>query len=458
MWDYIERVLVCVPERGVCAISLRQDGILMGELKKGQTIQTKGFKTVAVLEKLGEGGQGIVYKVDYSGKPMALKWYFPSTLKNPDKFYDNIKSNIEHGQPTEAFLWPEDITEWVEGTFGYIMPLRPPEYDDFPKYLLGKANFTSVYALISAALNIVRGFGALHSSGYNYQDLNDGNFFINFSNGDVLICDNDNVMGHGYSSGIAGKCRYMAPEVVLGETPDRQTDRYSLAVVLFLLLFVDHPLEGKATTPPCMTEKLEKKYFGTDPVFIFDPNNKSNIPIQGIHRNAIMRWPRFPQYIRDAFIDTFSHEQLHAKKPRTLESAWLKTFIRLRSEVITCSCNNEIFADPTAPVTCSNCGKEFTIPAYLKFKKLNVPLYPTVKLFSCHTVEGSEDFKSPTAEVIVSKNNPGNMGIRNLSDVTWYVTGPDSKPVPKGKGEVVKVASGLQINFGKNLIAEIIGN
>jgi hypothetical protein len=207
-----------------------------------------------------------------------------------------------------------------------------------------------------------------------------------------------------------------------------------------------------------MTAELEKKHYGTEPVFIFDPTDKSNIPIQGIHSNAITNWPRFPQYIRDAFIDTFSHEQLHAKKPRTLESAWLRTFIRLKSEIITCGCGNEIFVNPTAPVTCDSCEKQFTVPAYLQFKKLNVPLYPTVKLFSCHTVEWSEDFKTPTAEVIVSKSNPGAMGIRNLSDVTWYVTGSDGKSVPRGKGEVVRVTNGLQINFGKDVIAEIIGN
>lgn len=37
----------------------------------------------------------------------------------------------------------------------------------------------------------------LHRHGYSYQDLNDGNFFINPESGDVLICDNDNVMPQG---------------------------------------------------------------------------------------------------------------------------------------------------------------------------------------------------------------------------------------------------------------------
>ncbi|MCL1921424.1 MAG: hypothetical protein FWG50_10190 [Kiritimatiellaeota bacterium] len=431
----------------------------MSELQSGRVIKTQSGKDVKVLDKLGEGGQGIVYKVDYGGKQMALKWYFRHKLKNPGKFYENIKNNIAHGRPTEAFLWPEDITEWVDNTFGYIMPLRPREYGDFSKYLLAKEKFKNGRTLVNAALNIVDGFTALHRAGFNYQDLNDGNFFVNFDTGDVLICDNDNVMGHGHNSGIAGKPRYMAPEIVRGEkTPDKQTDRYSLAVVLFLLLFVNHPLEGRATNPACMTEEHEKKYYGTEPIFIFDPDNTSNSPIRGIHQNAMVKWPIFPQYIREAFVNAFSNEQLHGKNPRILDSDWLKLLIRLRGEIIACGCGREIFIDPTQPVTCRNCGKQIAIPAHLRVKKFNVPVYPTVKLFSCHTVDCNDDFKTPTAEVIVSKNNPGSMGIRNLSDTTWYVSGADGKSVPKGRDEVVKVASGLKIDFGDNLVAEIIGN
>ena len=430
----------------------------MNELVKGQVIKTKGHKSVVVRDRLGEGGQGIVYKVDYNRKPMALKWYFKYKMKNAQMFYDNIRSNIENCSPTDAFLWPVDITEWVNGTFGYIMPLRPPQYGDFAAYLLAKENFKSLRALVNAALNIVEGFAALHRKGYNYQDLNDGNFFVDFEAGDVLICDNDNVMGHGYQSGIKGKCRYMAPEVVLGKAPDKQTDRFSLAVVLFMLLFGNHPLEGKATNPPCMTEELEAKYYGSDPVFIFDPANRSNIPINGIHRSAIAKWPLYPQYIRDTFIKDFGNDQLHGRKPRLIEKEWLEIFIRLRSEIINCGCGRENFADPANGAICGKCGRRIKIPARLVFEKSQVPLYPTMNLYACHTIDDSEDFRTPTAEIIVSKNNPGNMGIKNLSETTWYVTGADGKSVPRGMGEVVKVASKLMINFGNNLTAQVIAN
>ena len=125
-----------------------------------------------VIQKLGEGGQGVVYKVNYNGKPLALKWYFGNKLNNADKFYRNIQNNIKQGTPTGAFLWPLEITEYFEGSFGYLMELRPPEYKDFSLFLLAKVHFANIEALINTALCITNGFRELHNRGYSYQDLN----------------------------------------------------------------------------------------------------------------------------------------------------------------------------------------------------------------------------------------------------------------------------------------------
>ncbi|GHT60154.1 hypothetical protein FACS1894109_17390 [Spirochaetia bacterium] len=204
----------------------------MADLPKGFTLSTRDFKKTTVGAKLGEGGQGAVYQVDYDGQPKALKWY-TAALKNPKKFYENLENNIKKGAPANAFLWPEAITEKQGEAFGYIMNLRPPEYVDFSRFLIGKEGFASITAMVNAALRITEGFQELHLKGYSYQDLNDGNFFINPENGDVLICDNDNVSEYGKNSGIAGKARYMAPEVVLGKNqPGIKTDSFSLGVVL----------------------------------------------------------------------------------------------------------------------------------------------------------------------------------------------------------------------------------
>ena len=174
----------------------------MAELKNGFRAKTVTGGEFTVLEFLGGGGQGNVYRVSCGGREMALKWYHRSTvekMKNPKEFYDNLQANIKKGAPTKAFLWPEELSEWIDGSFGYLMQLRPQGYEELTRFLIWdpkkrrmKAQFASISARCNAAINIIEGFRALHNDGFSYQDLNNGNFFINPQNGDVLICDNVN--------------------------------------------------------------------------------------------------------------------------------------------------------------------------------------------------------------------------------------------------------------------------
>lgn len=54
----------------------------MGEFNKGKRIRVNNGGELEILEKLGEGGQGIVYRVRYNGEELALKWYFKNKLAN----------------------------------------------------------------------------------------------------------------------------------------------------------------------------------------------------------------------------------------------------------------------------------------------------------------------------------------------------------------------------------------
>lgn len=432
----------------------------MKEFQKGQRIKTVSGGELEVIQKLGEGGQGVVYKVNYNGKPLALKWYFGNKLNNADKFYRNIQNNIKQGTPTGAFLWPLEITEYFEGSFGYLMELRPPEYKDFSLFLLAKVHFANIEALINTALCITNGFRELHNRGYSYQDLNDGNFFVNPKTGDVLICDNDNVAPYGENLGIAGKCRYMAPEVVMGQKrPDSHTDRFSLAVVLYMLLFLNHPLEGKRTMCPCLTEELERKFCGSDPVFVWDPANDANRPVRGVHTNEIKLWPLYPAFVRKTFEKAFSHEVMVGNDTthRVIEKEWQEVFTTLRDLTIKCSCGSETFIDPSQQsCRCINCGKSIERPPILKVKKYHAALAPGKKLYACHVQYDSDDFKEAKGEVISSRNNPSLLGLRNDSNNTWEAILPNGSSKGYPNGQVIKLGKGIKINFGNGNVAEVI--
>lgn len=410
----------------------------MTELSKNSTIALVGGGTATIVKELGRGGQGIVYLVEVCGEKKALKWY----LNAPDdKFYRNLEHNIASGAPSDAFLWPEYLTEKQQGSYGYIMKLRPQNYYEFGNFLLAKVSFKSFTAMLSAAMRICDGFMMLHRFGYSYQDLNDGNFFIDPQTGDVLICDNDNVMPQGEKSGIMGKARYMAPEIVAGGIPDKYSDRFSLSVILFMLFYANHPFEGaKVVACPCMTESFEKRFYGSEALFIYDPTDKSNLPVRGIHQNVIRRWPVFPQLLRDTFIEEFSKEKLQNPSSRMIEQNWKKIISTVRDSLVVCRhCAEETFVNISNTTDkCMNCGKDVDLSRRLVINNRSLPLINKTAIYI------DED---NTPDGVVTTDSNGFMLIKNVSNETWTVETPSGKIKTVAPNEILPVKEGLKITF-----------
>ncbi|MBO7474405.1 MAG: protein kinase [Ruminococcus sp.] len=433
----------------------------MAELKVGFTGKTVYNSSFTILEFLGGGGQGNVYRVECNGKQMALKWYHKSTvekMKNPQEFYENLKANIKKGAPTKAFLWPEELSNWIDGSFGYIMPLRPSGYEELTRFLLWdpktrrmKASFANITARCNAAINIIEGFRALHNDGYSYQDLNNGNFFIDPKNGDVLICDNDNVSERGVNFGIAGKQRYMAPEVVLGGSPDKRSDRFSLAVILFRMLFIEHPLEGKYSTPPCMTPELEKKFYGSDPVFVLDPEDDRNAANNQLNTNTLRFWKIYPDYIHDLFIQSFGKNSVKPPYDRVIEMTWLDAFVKLRSETVPCPhCGKETFITPKYSVSCMYCGGQLTCTESIKFKRFDLPAFGGAKLYEGMASDTEGDFHKIIGEVVRNKKDPSKHALRNLTQQTWNVTLPDNTVKTVDPNGIMPINKGFVLTIGRS--------
>lgn len=412
----------------------------MATLKSGETIPLFGSgQSVRILNYIAEGGQGEVYKVAYNGGEYALKWY--SKIVPTDAFYANLAHNIKVGAPEEYFLWPQAITEKVKGRFGYIMRLRPSCYKEYGEFLLGDARFKSWDLLFKAALNIVESYFALHSMGYSYQDLNEGSFFINPDDGDVLICDNDNVAPFGENLGVKGMPKYMAPEVVLNKTrPNTHTDRFSLAIILFRLFYIDHPLEGRYTIQFPLTDAIGAQLFGERPVFIYDPDNEINRPDPEAHPNVIERWPMFPPDLTAAFTKAFT-KGLKDINSRITEQQWREVLIKARGMLVRLD-GKEQFV---------NAYKPETVPQgcrLLRTEEQVIALAPDSVLYKCQVDRISTDYKTPAALVKASTSNKTVYGLGNLTNKEWICTLPGKNPVsvkPKGFAPLIP---GTTVDFG----------
>ena len=419
----------------------------MSELRTGEKISLLNGGFVTIKKELGRGGQGIVYLVDLNGQPKALKWYHNMP---DDNFYSNLANNVMNGAPSPAFLWPERITEKQRGSCGYVMALRPNNYFEFGNFLLAKKTFKSFQAMMAAAMKICNGFMMLHRFGYSYQDLNDGNFFIDPDTGDVMICDNDNVMPQGEKSGIMGKARYMAPEIVAGGIPDKYSDRFSLSVILFMLFYANHPFEGaKVVACPCMTEAFEKKFYGSEAVFIYNPNDKSNLPVRGIHQNVIRRWPVMPAELRETFIREFSPEMLKNPQKRMIEQNWEKLIASLRDRLVICPyCGEETFID-CDKYQCMSCNRVVDVSRTLRIGMRTLLLTNGTRLFI-------DLDNSPDAQVAVNPQDKDMLLLKNLSKEKWTAETPSGKLKTVAPGEFMPVKQGIKIAFNAMCKGEII--
>ncbi|MGN0978151.1 MAG: hypothetical protein ACI4PH_08870 [Faecousia sp.] len=437
-------------------------------LQNGTIVKTTDGITVTVEKLLGEGGQGWVYQVLYGSERKAMKWYKRSGLgRDPEGFYSHIETIVRRPVPSSEFLWPTAVTLWYNDAFGYIMDLVPKGYYEMTYYLLGKVRFPTFRAAVDASLHIVSAFRILHSAGLCYQDMNNGNFFIEPATGNVLIGDNDNVAPIDSKFIIPGKPRYMAPEIVRElirhrkepggaweVRPNQLSDRYSMAQILYMLLCLNHPLEGKRYLQPAFTQEMQDALYGTDPVFMMDPNDARNAPDPTAHRNSVLMWKCLPDYLRAAFERTFSRKALMENPAyRLKEVDWLQVLTRFRSEIVSCSnpkCGREVLVQNGVPQKCGRCGTMLRIPCRLELWNYSVPVVRDARIFRCQL--GTCDTAKALDVVAVVEEQSGCYGIRNKSERDWNVRTLSGGTKRVAPGEAVPALPGLSFTYDGNEI------
>ncbi|VFJ13025.1 Serine/threonine-protein kinase [Candidatus Nitrosocosmicus franklandus] len=320
------------------------------DFELGEPIYVEQLNMICNVEKeMGSGTQGKVYSlISPDNSLLALKWYFPSMATREQ--LEILKSLVDKQSPSDKFLWPIALVESdkKEG-FGYVMPLKENRFKSFGLWLSRKID-PSFKVLLTACYEICKSFHLLHSKGFCYQDLSLNNLYFDPCTGEIRIGDTDNIIINGSEKGnVIGTPKFMAPEIITHKAlPNTQTDLYSLAVLLFYILFVNHPLEGKAESNiksldvPAMT-----KLYGLNPVFIFDPVDSSNHPDPVYHKNALIFWKIYPEFFKNLFIKAFTEGIRDPLHGRVRETEWQIALLQLRDSIYYCNkCGSENFFYP----------------------------------------------------------------------------------------------------------------
>lgn len=400
----------------------------------GEVLQTEDGYSYTITGYLGQGGQGEVYKVSGSDGEYAAKWYHADRCLSKidaNAFRKNLTRNVDNGVPklssgdtATQFIWPLRMIAPRDRSFGYLMRIFPADYEPLKNVIfmrkrnpetgeITRLRWKSWFVCITAGLNITRAFEILHASGLSYQDLNEGGISINMQTGDVLICDCDNVSPDKTNLGIRGVMEYMAPEVVRGEKlPDRWTDQYSLAVILFRLFLHDHPMKGVESKALHNSEQLTQReadimIYGSHPHYCLASKNNMNPPDKKFNADVCRLCLTYPMALMNAFEQVFT-EGINEPQKRLTATEWRKVLLEVRDHLIQVNGREQFFEVRNK----KNLPEECRTLVYPQGKK--VLCMPGKVLYQYHTDEYSTDYKTPVGKIIPT-NKPGFIGLYNAT-------------------------------------------
>lgn len=200
-----------------------------------------------VLEKLGEGGMGVVYKAEDTKlkREVAIKFlprYISSDEEERNRFTIEAQAAAALNHPNIATI--HSIEETKDEVFIVMEYINGPELKDKIK----KGNL-SLEESINVIEQIANGLQVAHQKGIIHRDIKSSNIMMTQS-GQVKIMDFGLAKIKGSSQitrmgTTIGTAAYMSPEQARGEKVDHRTDFWSMGVIFYELITGQMPYKGE---------------------------------------------------------------------------------------------------------------------------------------------------------------------------------------------------------------------
>ncbi|RME83948.1 MAG: hypothetical protein D6785_06120 [Planctomycetota bacterium] len=200
-----------------------------------------------ILDLLGEGGMGVVYKIYDKIKKKELAVKILESYKDSNRFYREIQ--VARSLKHENIVSLEDVGEW-EGSLYYTMEYV--EGNNLRDIVEKKGAFS-----VSEVLEILDQVGAAlvyaHQQGIIHRDIKPENILMDAQGKAFLtdfglakkITENVRITKTGM---VVGSPEFMSPEQALGEELDFRTDQYSLAATIYFMLTGHPPFQHEEVT------------------------------------------------------------------------------------------------------------------------------------------------------------------------------------------------------------------
>ncbi len=220
---------------------------LIQDSKSFELLSTDKSKRYKIIEKIGEGGMGTVYKAEdlLLKRIVALKILHKKLMDNTkaiERFYTEARS-------AAALNHPNIVTVFDVGQMGedYFITMEFIEGESFISFIERKKHL-SIQQFIFVATHLFRALDYAHRKGVIHRDIKPHNIMLTKDKQLKIMDFGLAIILSDYKSGetgiISGTPHYMSPEQIQGEKVDHRTDIYSAGATLYHLITGSPPFTG----------------------------------------------------------------------------------------------------------------------------------------------------------------------------------------------------------------------
>ena len=254
-----------------------------------------------ILQLLGEGGMGAVYKARDRelDRFVALKLIRPELAANPSilaRFKQELLLSREVTHRNVIRIYDLGDADGVK-----FITMEFVEGQDLRSLIQEKKKFAPEEA-VELMQQVCRALEAAHSLGIIHRDLKPQNIMRD-QTGRILVMDFGlarMVEGDGMTQtgALVGTMEYMSPEQALGKDLDQRSDLFSLGLILYELLTGVMPFKAESAVASLIKRNQERAisvsdHDGTIPVAL------SNIVGKALERDPALRYQTAAEFLRD---------------------------------------------------------------------------------------------------------------------------------------------------------------